>query len=128
MATAEKLQDLVHRLQDDSSNLVRKEIELAKAEVREKAMSLAKAAAFGAGAAALGVLGLFALILTLIFVLDIWMPIWLAAIIVTLVVFLVAGVLGLLAAKAAKRGAPPVPNKAIAEAKAIPETLREVRS
>jgi uncharacterized membrane protein YqjE len=127
MATAEKLQDLVHRLQDDSSNLVRKEIELAKAELREKATSLAKAAGFGAGAAALGVLGLFALILTLIFVLDIWMPIWLAGIIVTLVVFATAGVLGLLAAKAAKKGAPPVPDKAIAEAKAIPETLREVR-
>ena len=127
MATAEKLQDLVHRLQDDSSNLVRKEIELAKAEVREKGMSLAKAAAFGAGAAALAVLGLFALILTLIFVLDIWMPIWLAAIIVTLVVFLMAGVLGLLAKKAAERGAPPMPDMAIAEAKAIPETLREVR-
>jgi uncharacterized membrane protein YqjE len=127
MATAEKLQDLVQRLQDDSSTLVRKEIELAKAEVREKATSLGKAAALGAGAAALGVLGLFALILTLIFVLDIWMPIWLAAIIVTLVVFAVAGVLGLLAAKAAKRGAPPVPNQAIAEAKATAETLREVR-
>jgi uncharacterized membrane protein YqjE len=127
MATAEKLQDLVHRLQDDSSTLVRKEIELAKAELREKAMSLAMAAGLGAGAAALGVLGLFALILTLIFVLDIWMPIWLAGIIVTLVVFLTAGLLAFLAMRAAKRGAPPVPDKAIAEAKAIPETLREVR-
>jgi uncharacterized membrane protein YqjE len=127
MATAEKLQDLVHRLQDDSSNLVRKEIELAKAELREKMASLARAAAFGGAAAVLAIFGVFALVLTLIFVLDIWMPLWLAALIVTLVFFLVAGVLGLLAAKAAKRGAPPVPDMAIAEAKAIPETLREVR-
>src|SRR3954465_4308644 len=127
MATAEKLQDLVHRLQDDSSTLVRKEIELAKAELREKASLLARAAALGGVAAVLAIFGVFALVLTLIFVLDVWMPLWLAALIVTLVFFLVAAVFGLLAAKAAKRGAPPVPNQAIAEAKAIPDALREVR-
>src|SRR3954470_5564430 len=127
MATAERLQDLVHRLSDDSATLVRKEIELAKAEVREKAMSLGKAAAFGAVAGVLAVLALFALVQAGIYGLGEALPLWASALIVTLILLLIAGLLGWLAAKAAKRGAPPVPDKAIAEAKAIPHALREAR-
>ena len=124
---AEKLQDLTRRLSEDSATLVRTEIELAKAEVREKVQSLAKAAAFGAVAAALSLVALFALIQAVIDALDLAMPAWLAALIVGVVLLLLAGLLGMLAARNAKRGAPPVPEQAVAEAKAVAETLREVR-
>src|ERR671932_269636 len=100
-ATAERLQDLVTRLSEDSATLVRSEIELAKAEVREKATALAKAAALGGIAAAVSLFGLFALVL-----------------------LGVAGLAGLLALRSIKRGTPPVPQQAVAEAKAVAETLR----
>src|SRR3954470_16399909 len=99
MAAAEKLQDLVHRLSDDSSTLVRKEIELFKAELREKAQSFGKAAAFAAVAAAIAVLALFALVQAGIYGLGEALPLWASALIVTAILLLIAGVLGWLAAR-----------------------------
>jgi membrane protein len=128
MAVADRLQDLVTRLSEDSATLVRSEIELAKAEVREKVGALAKAAAFGGVAAVLSLFGLFALVQAVIDALDLAMPAWLAALIVALALLGVAGVAGLLALRSIKRGTPPVPEQAVAEARAVAETLREARA
>ena len=128
MDAAERLQDLAHRLSEDSATLVRAEIQLAKAEVREKTMALGRAAAFGAVAAVLSLFALFALVQALIDALDVAMPNWLAALLVGVILLAVAGVLGLLAMRAAKRGSPPVPEKAVAEARAVADELREARS
>ena len=125
MATADRLQDLAQRLSEDTSQLVRSEIQLAQAEVKEKLASLAKAAGLGIGAGALALVGLFALVQAIIDALGLAVPDWLAALIVALVLFAVAGLLVFIAVKAAKRGAPPVPDKAIAEARATADTLRE---
>jgi uncharacterized membrane protein YqjE len=126
MAAADRLQDLVQRLSEDTSHLVRSEIQLAQAEVKEKIAKLAAAAAMGAAAAAIALVGLFALIQAIIDALGLAVPDWLAALIVALVLFAGAGILALMAARSAKRGAPPVPQKAIAEARATADTLREV--
>jgi uncharacterized membrane protein YgcG len=109
--------------------LVREEIELAKAEVAEKAAKLAR------GAIVAGAAGIF-FVVALIFVLNglAWLlyyelPIgstftyfWgFFAMAVILVVF---GILaGLLAFRLVKKSAPPVPNMAIAEARKIRETV-----
>src|SRR5206468_3219799 len=118
MAAAEKIQDLVHRLSEDSSTLVRSEIELAKAEVREKLQALARAGAFGAVAAVIALLGAFALVQFFIYALGGVLPYWASSLIVAVAMLAVAGLLGLLALRSAKRGAPPVPEQAVAEAKA----------
>ena len=71
--------------------------------------------------AAAGVLALYgvgALIATLIIVLDLFLPLWLAALIVTVVLFLVAGILALLGKKQVTKAVPPEPQAAIASVKA----------
>jgi len=80
---AQSLGALIVDITQDLSKLVRKEIELAKGEIAE----VVRSRLVGAGLAILGaVLGLLLIpfiLLTVIEVLDIWMPRWVAALIVT---------------------------------------------
>jgi uncharacterized membrane protein YqjE len=108
--------------------LVREEIELAKAEVTEKATKLIKGAIVGIAA---GVFVLMAVIFALVgfaWLLYFYLPgnnytyFW--GFFAMAVILLVLGALaGLLAAKAVKKGSPPVPSMAIDEAKKIRETV-----
>lgn len=108
--------------------LVREEVELAKAEVAEKAAKLGRGAAV---AVAAGIFFVTALVLVLVgcawllyYVLPVpafayfWGFFAMAAILVVLGVFA-----GLIAAKVVKKGAPPVPTMAIEEARLIRETM-----
>jgi uncharacterized membrane protein YqjE len=118
----------IAEVSERATQLVREEIELAKAEVAEKTSKLIRGALVGAVA---GVFVLMALIFALVgcaWLLYYYLPgneftyFWgffaLAA------GLLVLGVLaGLIAAKAVKKGAPPVPNMAIEEARKIRETV-----
>jgi Putative Actinobacterial Holin-X, holin superfamily III len=111
-----------------ATTLIREEVELAKAEVLEKATKLAKGAVVGLVA---GVFFLTALLFALIgcaWLLFYYLPgngytyFWgffaMAAILVVLGVFA-----GVIAARALKRGTPPVPSMAIDEARKIRETV-----
>jgi uncharacterized membrane protein YqjE len=108
--------------------LVREEIELAKAEVTEKATKLIKGAVVGIAA---GVFVLMAVIFALVgfaWLLYFYLPgnnytyFW--GFFAMAVILLVLGAIaGLLAAKAVKKGSPPVPSMAIDEAKKIRETV-----
>ncbi len=108
--------------------LVREEIELAKAEVSEKATKLIKGAVVGVAA---GVFFLMALIFVLVgcaWLLYYYLPgnnftyFW--GFFGMAVILVVLGVLaGLIAAKAVKRGSPPVPTMAIDEARKIREAV-----
>ncbi|MHB8242574.1 MAG: phage holin family protein [Solirubrobacteraceae bacterium] len=108
--------------------LVREEIELAKAEVGEKATKLIKGAVVGIAA---GVFFLMALIFVLVgcaWLLYYYLPgndftyFW--GFFAMAVILVVLGVLaGLIAAKAVKRGSPPVPTMAIDEARKIREAV-----
>ena len=84
-----------------TSTLVRQEIQLAQAEVTQKGKLAGKGAGMLAGAAVAALLGLGALTALLIVVLDSFLPLWLAALIVTLLWLAVAAVL----AMAGKNGA-----------------------
>ena len=87
------LGDLFSTLANQTSTLVRQEVNLARTEMTQKVTSLGRdAGIIGAGAVVgLGALG--ALVATLIIVLDIWLPLWAAALIVTVVLAIIAGVL-----------------------------------
>lgn len=89
------LKQLITGVRQDTSLLVRQEIALAKAEVKEKAAGVAKKAAFFGGAALLayaGVLVVFAALVLAIIALGV--TAWLAALIVGVLVLL--GAFGLL--------------------------------
>ena len=97
--------------------LVSLEVELAKAELGRKLGSLGLGIGLAAGGALLALYGLGFLFATLAAALDTFLPRWLALLLVTLFLFLVAGILAALGVSRIKRGTPPVPEQAIAEAK-----------
>jgi uncharacterized membrane protein YqjE len=101
--------DLVKDLAGQTSTLVRQEIKLAQAEVTEKGKLAGKGAGMLAGAAVGALLGLGALTALLIVILDSFLPLWLAALIVTLLWFAVAAVLALAGKKALQAATPPAP-------------------
>jgi uncharacterized membrane protein YqjE len=110
--------DLVKELSSQVSTLVRQEVELAKAEVGEKGKKAGVGAGMfgGAGAAALLMLG--SLTAFLILALDLAMPAWAAALIVTALWAAVAGVLALQGRKKMQETGTPIPEKTI-------ETVKE---
>ncbi len=103
--------ELMKQLAEETSTLVRQEMELAKAEMTEKG----KRAGIGAGIlSAAGVVGLLALgALTAFFILalDGAIPNWLAALIVALVYGAIAAFLGLRGKEKVQEAGRPVPEQ-----------------
>ena len=116
---------LVSDLTNQISRLVRDEARLAQVEVTQKAKRLGIGAGLFGGAGLFAFLGLAALITTAILVLDLFLPAWLAALIVAVVLFAVAGVLALVGKKDVQKGSPPVPTEAIASTKTDIQTVKE---
>jgi uncharacterized membrane protein YqjE len=113
------LGDVVAEVSEKASLLVREEIELAKAEVKEKVSKLTKGAVVGAAAGVFAIFGITMLFHTLAWfltdLLDSSPEVGFG--IVTLLLFVLAAIAGLVAARLFKRGAPPTPDLAIEEAK-----------
>ena len=103
--------DLLKQLSQETTTLVRQELELAKAEMAQKGKQAGVGAGMFGGAGASALLGLGALSATTIVALDAAMPLWLAALIVTLVWFAVAGVLALQGKRKVQDATPPVPEQ-----------------
>jgi hypothetical protein len=108
--------------------LVREEIELAKAEVSVKARKLIEGAIVGAAAGVFVVMALIFALVGFAWLLYYYLPgnaftyFW--GFFAMAVILLVLGAIaGLIAARAVKRGAPPVPEMAIEEARRIKETV-----
>jgi uncharacterized membrane protein YqjE len=120
------LGDLVTRVSENASILIREEIELAKAEIELKVKRIAQGAMVGAAAGFFVFLalifGFHGLALGLSDILDNTYT-WLGYVIVTVFLLVLAGLAGFIAARAFKAGTPPTPEKAIEEAKLIRETL-----
>ena len=115
----------IQEVSEKASLLVREEIALAKAEMTEKAMGLARGAAIGAAA---GVFAVFALIYFFHFValaLDalFGVDLWVGYLIVFGVLILLAVIAGFTAARLFRKGSPPTPQMAIEEAQLIKATL-----
>jgi hypothetical protein len=108
--------------------LVREEIELAKAEVTEKATKLIKGAVVGAAAGIFVVMALVFALVGCAWLLYYYLPgsefayFW-GFFAMAVILLLLGVVAGLLAAKAVKKGSPPVPEMAIEEAKKIREAV-----
>jgi uncharacterized membrane protein YqjE len=124
--TDKSLGDLVSRVSDNASTLIREEIELAKAEIELKAKRLAQGAAVGAAAGFFVFLALIFLFHALAWgIADLLNNAyaWQGFLITTAILLLLAGLAGFIAFRAFKAGAPPTPQQAIEEAKLIRQTL-----
>ena len=105
---------LIGRLTEQISTLVRSEARLAQVEVTQKAKRLGVGAGLFGGAGLFAFFGLATLITTGILALALALLAWLAALIVTVVLFAVAGVLALVGKKDVEKASPPLPTQAIA--------------
>jgi uncharacterized membrane protein YqjE len=101
--------ELVKDLSSQTSTLVRKEIELARAELQQRGKTAGKGAGMLGGAAVAGLLALGALTAGLIAVLSEVMDTWIAALIVMVLWAIVALVLYKSGQKEIKRSTPPAP-------------------
>jgi uncharacterized membrane protein YqjE len=104
--------ELVQRASEQISRLVRDELALAKAELTEKGKHAGLGIGLFGGGGALAVFGLGALVATAILLLDLVLPAWAAALIVTVVLFAMAGVLALVGRRQVRQAVPPVPSAA----------------
>ena len=110
--------ELVKRLSQQASALVRQEIQLAKTEAREKTIEASTGVGALAAAALAGILALGALTAFLVIALDGAMPTWAAALCVTAIWAVVAAVLALYGRQQLREMDTPVPEKTL-------ETLKE---
>ena len=112
------------RVAEHARRLVQLEIELAKSEIKRKAASMGVGIGLGVGAALFLFLGLSLLVATVAAALALVLPVWAAVLIVGVAALLIAGGLGAGAVVLLKRGAPPVPEQAIEEARITSEALK----
>ncbi|MCH1865977.1 phage holin family protein [Nocardioides sp. CFH 31398] len=120
--------ELLSRLSEQTSALIRSEMRLAQAEMTQKA----KRAGIGAGLfGAAGVIALYgvgAAIATIIIALALVLDLWLSALIVTVVLFVVAGVAALVGKGQVQQATPVAPEHAVENVKRDVETVKEARS
>ena len=112
------LGELLKQLSEETTRLVRQELELAKAELIQKGKQAGAGAGLFGGAGAIGFLALAALTTCFILALNAVMPAWLAALLVAVVYGVIAAVLALRGRAKVKQATPPVPEQTI-------ETVKE---
>jgi len=107
----ESVSELIKDLSRDVSDLVRQEIELARAEMMEKGKKAGIGAGMFGGAALMGAAAVGGSMATIIIVLDLWMPLWLAALITTVLYAAVAAVLAMRGRDELRQTGTPIPEK-----------------
>lgn len=105
--------ELLTRLSEQSSRLVRDELALAKVEITSKVRHAGVGAGLFSAAGVLAWFGLGTLITTAILALSLALHAWLSALVVTVVVFAAAGVAALMGRRQVQEAAPPVPRETI---------------
>jgi len=114
---SESTAELVKDLSREVSELVRQEIALARAEMMQKGRKAGRGAGMLSGAAVLALAAVGGSMATLILVLDLVMPAWLAALIVTAAYAAVAAVLGLRGKEEISEAGPPAPEQTVESVK-----------
>ena len=116
------LGEIVSEVSEKASQLVREEIELAKAEIKDKVSNLTKGAVIAGAAAVFAMFGITMFFHGLAWFLnDVfnWEDNnWAGFAVVSLLLFLLAILAAFIAFRLFKKGAPPTPDLAIQEAKA----------
>ena len=116
--------ELINRLTEQTTALVRSELQLAKTEMTEKAKHAGVGAGLFGGAGIIALYGVGTLIATIILVLATFLDAWLAALIVTVVLFVIAGVVALIGKKQVSQATPAAPERTIDSVKRDVETVK----
>jgi uncharacterized membrane protein YqjE len=116
--------ELINRLTEQTTHLIRSELQLAKTEMTEKAKHAGLGAGLFGGAGHIAQYGGGALVATIILALATFLPAWLSALIVTVVLFVIAGVAALIGKKQVSQATPAAPEKTIDSVKRDVETVK----
>jgi hypothetical protein len=108
-SSTRSLGEIVGDITQDMSTLIRQEMDLAKSEMKREVAKLGKGAGMFGGAGATGYLTLIFLSLALVYLLDNWMPVELAALIVALLWGIVTAVLAAKGRQEIKNANPELP-------------------
>jgi uncharacterized membrane protein YqjE len=119
--------ELVNRLSQQTSTLIRQELQLAQTELQEKGKRVGIGAGMFGGAGLVALYGVGALVAAAIIGIGTLLDPWIAAVIVGVVLLAVAGILALLGRKQVERGTPPLPQQAIASAKRDVNEIKAAR-
>jgi len=119
------LADLTRDFSEQTAVLVRKELALATAELKEKGRHAGTGVGLFGGSAAIGFYAVGALIATAILGLSELVDAWLAALIVTVLLLAVAAIAAVLGKKEIEQGVPPKPEQAPHELAVDVETVKE---
>lgn len=103
------LGDIVGDITSGMSTLIRQEMELARTELKQEIRTMGKGVGMLGGAGVAGHLMLWFLSLTVVYLLDNWMPIELAALIVTVLWAIAAAVLAARGRQQLKEADPQLP-------------------
>jgi hypothetical protein len=109
---------------DRARSIVRLELQLAATELKRKVAALGIGIALLVGAALFGFFALAFALATVAAAIATVLSTWLALLIVTGGLFLLVGGLAMFGIGAIRKGAPPVPEQAIAEAKLTAEAVK----
>ena len=119
--------ELVSQLSEQSSQLIREEMQLARLEITDTV----KHAGIGAGlfstAAVVGFFGIGTLLATTIIALDLVLPLWLSAPIVTVALFAVAGVVALMGKNEVDQVSP-MPERTVENVKRDVHEVKEAKN
>jgi hypothetical protein len=121
------LAEAAREVAEHASSLVRLEVDLALREIRRKALALGVGAALLAAAGVLALLMLVTGLAAAIAAIALVLPVWAAILVVGGGLFLLSTLLGVVGLGLVKRGAPPVPEQALAEARLTREALQNGR-
>lgn len=122
---SEPVGELVQRASQQLTELVRCELRLAQAEMKEKGKRYGKGGGLFGGAGLVGFLMLQALVATVIAALAVVLPVWAAALIVTAVLGVIAAVMALTGKREAAQAAPPTPELTVENVKADVAEIKE---
>lgn len=116
--------ELVNRLSNQTSRLVRDELKLAQAELQQKGKHAGIGLGVFSGAGLLAFFGVAALVTTAVLALALVLPGWAAALIVAAFLFIAAGIAALVGKKQVQQAAPP-PERTVASVKTDVQELKE---
>ncbi|RFS82315.1 phage holin family protein [Actinomadura spongiicola] len=117
--------ELVRQASQQVSELMRAELRLAVAELKDKGRHAGTGAGMFGGAALVALYGVGALLAAAIAAISLALPVWAAALIIGGFLMVVAGVLAMLGRSQTRRATPPKPEKAMEGARRTVAELKE---
>lgn len=120
--------ELIAQLSEQTSRLIRDELRLAQNELRATAKRAGLGCGLLGGAGAVALYGAGASIATAIIALDLVLPLWASALIVTVALFIVAGIGALLGKSQLQKAFPATPQRTVQNVKRDVQEMKDSSS